>query len=76
MVGLTTGPTYIISTLQIESPGRNIKTHDAFKLAEDCMNLWGNFLISKNLPIPDMPKEYIYENFTKWEPKSLNKDGK
>lgn len=65
------GSTYFESVLKIKSPGRNIETYNTFELVEECMNIWGNFLLSKSLKIPDMPEEHMFQNFVKWEPKPL-----
>lgn len=60
-------PSYIVSILHIESNG---ESYNAFSIAEDCMNIWGNFLLSRSLQIPELIEENIYLNFPKWAPKS------
>ena len=58
----------MISTLKITSPGRNFETLDSLEIVEKCLNIWGNFLLSKSKEIPTMPEEVIYNNFEQWKP--------
>lgn len=46
------------------SNGKNI---DAYKLVNDCMQAWGEFIISKNLEIPEFEEENTKAGFVKWE---------
>lgn len=39
------------------------------KLIEDCMQAWGEFIISKNLKIPEFKEENSIKNFVKWQMK-------
>lgn len=55
----------IVSLLDIESGG---KKYNAFEVVEDCMNAWGEFLLSKSLDIPEMMEENMFKNFPKWTP--------
>ena len=62
------GSSYLESFLKINSPARGIETYNTFGLVERCMNIWGKFLISKNLEIPCIFQE-AHKFFNKWEPK-------
>lgn len=66
---LPSGTSYIASRLKVESGGKVY--YDAFKIVEECINDWGQFILSKSLEIPDMPEEHIFQNFVKWQPDPL-----
>jgi len=55
-------PSFVIFDLVIQSGG---KTYDAFKLAEQCIKEWDEFLNKNKLPIPTLIEEKIYQCFEK-----------
>ena len=61
------GPRYRVFRFEIESNG---KKHDAFQVVSDCMDVWGEYIISKSLTTPELIfEERALLNFPTWHPK-------